>query len=107
MQAARLFDLLARYVPRVAYANTPPYANRRGLDACSQSRVSSQARRPIHASFSLSQLSIALRRRVSSIRRSAASLPSGDLHRAISFLLVFGKRTFAALGHSRLRAFCV
>jgi len=82
----RLFDLLVCYVPRVAYANTPPYANRsrRGLDACSQSRVSSQARRRIHASFSLSQLSIALQLSTRVIDLPAHA-PSRE--RAISLLL--------------------
>lgn len=64
MQAARLFDLLVCYVLLAAYANArrPAYANRRfGLNACSQTRVSSSARRRILRllHFSLSQLSIA------------------------------------------------
>lgn len=53
--AARLFDLLVCYVSRAAYANNAPYAKRHcGLNACSQSPVSSS--NPSFISFSLSQL---------------------------------------------------
>lgn len=49
---ARLFDLLVCYVPRAAYANNTPYANRHcGLNACLQSRVSSSIHRRIFRSF--------------------------------------------------------